>query len=65
MTRKDYEAVAQALRTYSEEVEANPSPLGAGIIRRDTLADIVEVLAEVFEADNPNFSADRFRQACR
>ena len=65
MTRKDYEAVAKALRTYTEEVEANPSPLGAGIIRRDTRADIVEVLAEVFEADNPNFSADKFRQACR
>ena len=65
MTRKDYEAIAKALRDYTEEVSANPSTLGAGMIRRDTLDDIIEVLSEVFVTDNPNFNATKFRQACR
>ena len=65
MTRKDYEAIAKALRDYTEEVFANPSTLGAGMIRKDTLDDIIEVLSEVFVTDNPNFNATKFRQACR
>ena len=65
VTRKDYERIASALRSYSEEIEANPSTLGAGIIRRDTIDDIVEMLVDIFTEDNPRFTPQRFRQACR
>ena len=65
MTRKDYEAIASRLREYREELDANPTTLGAGMIRRDTLDDVVEILVDLFTEDNPRFTPNRFRQACR
>jgi hypothetical protein len=64
MYRKDYEAIAKALRTYTEDIEATGATMDTRI-RLDTLEDVVEILAEVFEADNPAFQPARFRQACR
>lgn len=64
MTPKEYEAIAQALRTYNEEVEATGATMETRH-RLDTIEDIVEALAEVFTAENPAFNAHRFRQACR
>lgn len=61
MTRKDYEAIAVALRTYREDILRSTAPA----VRLDTLDDVTEILAEIFAADNPRFVRDRFTQAAR
>jgi hypothetical protein len=63
MTRKDYERIASALRSYREEIEATGTtntPLACAIID-----DVVEILVDIFTEDNPRFTPTRFRQACR
>jgi hypothetical protein len=64
MTRKDYEAVAKALRTYTEDIETTGATMDTRI-RLDTLDDVVEILVDIFTEDNPAFLPARFRQACR
>lgn len=64
MTRKDYEAIAQAIRTYREDIESTGATMAARY-RLDTIDDIVEILVDFFTEDNPRFTPDRFRQATR
>ena len=33
--------------------------------RLDTMDDVVEILVDIFTEDNPRFTPQRFRQACR
>lgn len=53
MTRKDYEAVASALR--------NARRTGGD---EDTLHRVAEELSEVFHAENPRFAKPTFLKAC-
>ena len=53
MTRKDYQAIADALRRMGEYTQNWQAV---------TLA--VWPLVAVFEADNPRFDAERFVKAC-
>jgi hypothetical protein len=64
MTRKDYEAIAKALRTYSEDIEATGATMETRH-RLDTMDDVVEILVDIFTEDNPAFNPARFREACR
>lgn len=64
MTRKDYEAIAAALRAYREDILLHPARV-AVVARLDTLDDVTEILAEIFAADNPRFLRERFTQAAR
>jgi hypothetical protein len=52
MTRKDYVATAEILSRYGLE-------LGQG-----SFEDLINDFAEMFEADNPRFDADKFFDAC-
>jgi hypothetical protein len=64
VTRKDYERIAQALREYRQETEKT----GATMETRhklDTVDSVVEILVDIFTEDNPRFTPNRFRQACR
>jgi hypothetical protein len=64
VTRKDYERIAQALREYRQETEKT----GATMETRhklDTVDSVVEILVNIFTEDNPRFTPNRFRQACR
>ena len=56
MTRKDYIAIAGAIR---EVYEANHSPLSRG-----AAIAIINNLINIFRNDNPRFNADKFRGAC-
>lgn len=61
MTKKHYNAIAKALQDYqmamnSMFTEAEPIT--------NTVQDIALILADIFKADNPNFSTDRFLNAC-
>ena len=64
MTRKDYERIASALRSYREEMEATGATMETRH-RLDTMDDVVEILVDIFTEDNPRFTPQRFRQACR
>jgi hypothetical protein len=62
MSRRDYEAVAAALR---EQVDAWPSNGGEVVeIIRAVLANTAEGLADAFEEDNERFDRERFLSAC-
>jgi hypothetical protein len=63
MTRQDYEAVAKAIRNYLDEPDLK-AHTQENRIRRDTVDDILDVLADVFKADNKSFDACRFISAC-
>lgn len=63
MTRKDYEAMAQAFR---QALQARLARVD-GYERQaacDGFADAVHVAASVFAADNPRFDRERFLKAC-
>jgi hypothetical protein len=64
MTKKDYERIASALRSYREEIEATGATMETRN-RLDTMDDVVEILTDVFTELNPRFTPHRFRQACR
>lgn len=65
MTRKHYEKVAQAFREYHEEIVKEYGDGAAWTSTKlDTLDDIAEILAEIFQADNDRFDAARFKAAC-
>lgn len=54
MTKKDYVAVAAAIRAEGEQVGACSM----------TIACIAARIARVFANDNPNFDRERFLTAC-
>jgi len=54
MSKREYEAIAEVLRTAGLGEGAS----GAGAVRR-----VAERLATVFEADNPRFDRERFLRA--
>ena len=65
MTRKHYEKVAKALRDYHLEIvhglgESHQQTNG----KLDTVQDIGNILADIFQADNPRFDRGRFLSAC-
>ena len=53
MTRKDYVAVANILQSYQD-----------GMIDRFWFEDLVKDFADFFAKDNPNFSIEKFQNAC-
>jgi hypothetical protein len=52
MTRKDYVSTAEILSTYANEIP------------QTTFEDLVADFADMFLADNPRFSLDKFEEAC-
>lgn len=54
MTRKDYEAFAEAIRVGQWNTENG----------RWTVDQVVQMAADVFRADNARFDRDRFVAAC-
>lgn len=64
MTRKDYEAIAGAIATYRRDTESTTCGQDARL-RLDTLDDVADILADLFEADNPRFQRNRFYFATR
>lgn len=64
MTRKDYEAIAQAIA----KVRADRKAPNGGLLPlevRHTIEEIEDALAEVFAQDNYRFDRDKFLQACK
>ena len=63
MTRKDYVATAKIIRNFFDacidEEAFDDSPINAMI--HDHLID---EFIKMFSADNPNFDADKFWEAC-
>ena len=63
MTRKDYEAIAEVIaysvRRWDTETEGN-TPREV----RQTIEEIANGIAEVFDWENPRFDADKFYRAC-
>lgn len=51
MTRKDYVATAEILKTYIDEIDMV------------TMSNLVDDFCAMFEEDNSNFDSDRFYQA--
>ena len=66
MTRKDYEKIAEAIKTYSSDIGASSEYYDEEIIKvcQDTLEGISQILASIFQADNPKFQIGRFLNAC-
>lgn len=72
MTRKDYVALAAAIRKVDNRArlaqgsDVYDDPVSAALIDRErqTVAAIVEGLSATLAADNPAFDADRFAAAC-
>lgn len=54
MTRKDYVAVAEILSDFK-----------TGIDNQIVFQDLVDEFCDMFEADNPNFQFQKFREACK
>jgi hypothetical protein len=52
MTRKDYVATAEILKTYSN------------LIDQFTFEDLIQDFCDMFFADNPKFSPTTFENAC-
>jgi len=52
MTRKDYVATAEIIKTYNLQLP------------EIVLEKLVNDFAEMFKSDNPRFDANRFRVAC-
>ncbi len=61
MTRKDYEAIAEALGTALAEADRRVGVLAVDGVQESVLFR----LTEVFEADNARFASDRFAAAVR
>ncbi len=55
MTRKHFEAIANALANYNVESQASQA---------ETVASIANALAREFKQDNPRFNKARFLKAC-
>ncbi len=73
MTRKDYRAIAGAIRTERDAARRTlRSVHGRGDTAAETYADgildgntgVIITLCEVLRYDNPRFNADKFRGAC-
>lgn len=63
MTRKDYEAIAQA---FGEALAKTSAEYGGYIVKDAILVGVwnaVDAFCRVAEADNPNFNEDKFRSA--
>ena len=60
MSRKDYLAFAKIIANQLQELREQ----GALRVHGDILLTIAWEMAEVFDADNPNFDEDRFMGAC-
>lgn len=56
MSKKDYEAIARAIK---EELGPHISPPSRRIIQK-----LARSLCGIFKADNPNFNRERFLIAC-
>ena len=52
MTRKDYVSTAEILATYANEIP------------QVTFEDLVGDFCDMFFADNPKFSPNKFQEAC-
>lgn len=66
MTRKDYEAIAEVLSGYRRDIRDFPSKvLDHDVIAVETVNNIAQALATVFEQDNPRFTRNRFLDACK
>ena len=63
MTRKDYEAIASEIRNYLALPDLQPATM-ENRTRRDTVDDIIDILADVFANDNERFDRSRFVGAC-
>ena len=72
MTRKDYVAIAGAIRTVTDELDTS---LSEAVSNEDphfweinksfrTVQHIARRIANVMEADNPRFDSERFMTAC-
>ena len=64
MTRKDYEKVAQALREYHLDIHNEFKDGGQVNSRLDILEGVADILADIFQEDNPRFLKGRFLSAC-
>lgn len=63
MTRKDYQAIAEAIA----KVRADRRAPNGGMLPqevRHVIEEIEDALAEVFAKDNPRFDASKFIGAC-
>lgn len=61
MSRKDYEAIAQAFRKAKAAVKESPT------LGNDALVGIAfaeQAISNTLQGDNERFSAERFAQAC-
>jgi len=56
MTKKDFVAIAEIIKKNSSKVY--------GATFTDVTREVVNDLADYFEAQNPNFDRDRFIKAC-
>lgn len=52
MTRKDYVKVSDILRSYQDEIS------------QTVFEDLIMDFADFFQADNDNFSSEKFENAC-
>lgn len=59
MSRKDYEAMATALRVKMESY----SDTDRYVTAREAVRQVAGALADVFAADNPRFDRKRFMKA--
>lgn len=67
MTRKDYEAVADAFKKQISLYSADSSAMGETpylVGARDGIKYAADRLAVVFERENTNFDSNRFLKAC-
>ena len=73
MTRKDYRAIAGAIRTERDEARRTlrsvhgrgdtvAETFGGGVLYGST--GVINALCEVLRYDNPRFDAAKFREAC-
>ena len=62
MTRKDYIAIAEAINNI--DPATSPYKIPADYEVFVTLNLVIDALAEIMEADNPNFREAEFRLAC-
>ena len=60
MSRKDYLAFAKIIADELQEIREN----GAVGTHGNIMLSLAWGMAEVFDADNPNFDEDRFMGAC-
>lgn len=61
MTRKDFEAVAEIIRTNSHVVSLSTTFEEGALFAGSSIADEI---CKVFKADNPQFDREKFQQAC-